>query len=135
MKRWVFGALAVLLLAGPARAQLSPTTGVRSFGAGGVVYAISPQPSGQPLKLFSVVVSSPAAGYLMVFESVSVPPTGYVSYPLLRFCAPISASVPYGFNWGQFPDLYNTSAVVAFSSTGCNYFSPQNSTWIGGQAQ
>lgn len=135
MKRWAFGALAALLLAGPARAQVGQPAGVRSFGAGGVSYVISPQPSGQPLKLFSVTVSSATAGYLMVFEAVTLPPPGPVATPLLRFCAPIQSGVPYGFGWGQVPDLYNTSAVVAFSSTGCGTLTPVSVLWLGGQAQ
>ncbi len=136
MTRWMIGALAALLLAGPARAQqVELPTGVHSFGGAGIAAAVSPQPSGQPLKLFSVTVSAASAGYLMVFEAVSAPASGAVAFPLLRWCAPIAADVPYGFSWGQFPDLFGTSAVVAFSSTGCGTYTPATALWIGGQAQ
>lgn len=135
MKRWVVGALLGLLAAGPGYAQqVSLPSSVRSFGAAGVSSVASPQSSGQPLKLFSVSVSASSAGYLMVFDSASVPASGTVAFPLLRYCAPVASATPYGFSW-SIPDLFASAVVVAYSSTGCGTFTPATALWLGGQAQ
>ena len=134
MRRLILAA--ALLLPMAAHAQVPLPTGVRSFGAPGVSSIMSPPPSGQPLKLFGVSISPGAsAGYLMVFESSSVPASGTVGAPLLRYCAPVAASTPYGFAWGQLPDLFNNSVVVAFSSTGCGTFTPATALWLSAQVQ
>jgi hypothetical protein len=67
--------------------------------------------------LYRVAVTTGAtAGWLMVFNSATVPANGAVT-PVLCRLAPANASVEVDHS--TMPDFYGTGISAAFSSTGC----------------
>lgn len=68
--------------------------------------------------LIAVYISNPSAsGFLMVFNSITVPGDGAVT-PV--HCLPVSASNVAFINFAPGPgELYGTGISVALSSTGC----------------
>lgn len=92
-------------------------------GAPATPVASSTAESGHILKasrgcLLAVYATTGAtAGYLMVFNSTTVPADGAVS-PIN--CVYIPATTSIALNWApQPPEYYSTGISVAFSTTGC----------------
>lgn len=113
-------ALSLLAFATPALAQQNcvvppggPATPVVSAAAeGGHVLKASP---GCLLAVYVTISST--AGYLMVFNSTTVPADGAVT-PIE--CIQVAASTSIGLNFApQPPEWYSTGIAVAFSTTGC----------------
>jgi hypothetical protein len=70
-----------------------------------------------PGNLYSLyVTTTTAAGYLMTFNAISVPPDGPVN-PVECVTAPANGTVSISF--GGPPDIYSRGIVAVFSSTGC----------------
>jgi hypothetical protein len=113
-------ALAILASVSPALAQTNcqvpaqfPGTPVVSAVAeGGHVLKASPG------CLISVYVTNPgAAGFLMVFNSATVPADGAVTP---RECVPVGAASYQYINFApQPPEWYSTGISAAVSTTGC----------------
>ncbi|HUC71186.1 MAG TPA: hypothetical protein VMS01_08350 [Stellaceae bacterium] len=72
---------------------------------------------GGPGSLYSLyVTTTAAAGYLMTFNTTSVPPDGPVT-PVECVVVPANSTVSISF--GGPPDIYSRGIVAVFSSTGC----------------
>lgn len=72
---------------------------------------------GSPGYLHGVNVTSAAtAGYVLVFDSASVPADGTVTPAR---CIPLAANTGIEMNWRSSPIQFRNGMVVVFSSTGC----------------
>ncbi len=116
MKKYLTIALLLFsLFSLPAHAQAiigSPIAGIHSSSA----------ESGHILKssagyLYGIEATSGASiGYVMIFDSATVPADGTVS-PMLCYQMPATSS--FGVSFVQYPLIFNTGISVAFSTTGC----------------
>jgi hypothetical protein len=79
------------------------------------------------------LLNSTTAGYLMVFNSITVPADGAVT-PI--HCIPIAASSYQYLNFApQPPEWYSTGISVAFSTTGCFTKTVSSALFIHGLVQ
>lgn len=62
------------------------------------------------------VTSGASAGYVMLFNSATVPADGAVA-PVK--CVPLAANTGIEFNWRTTPLAFTTGIVAVFSTTGC----------------
>ncbi len=97
----------------PAGAPATPVVSTSAQAtAGGLVLKASP---GCLIAVY--LVNSSTAGYLMLFDSATIPANGAVT-PI--HCIPIAAS---SYQWLSFapqpPEWYSTGMSLAFSTTGC----------------
>jgi hypothetical protein len=105
--------IAALALAScqPAFAQSTSTVRAAPAVSGGfVVRAGSGYLSG------ANVTSGASAGYVMVFDSATVPADGAVA-PIR--CVPIAANTGIDFDWRAAPLRFDRGAAIVFSTTGC----------------
>ena len=104
------GALAQTQCVVPAGAPATPVVLTQTAGSMGIKIA--------PGCLLAVyATTSGSAGYLMVFNSLTVPADGAVTP---RNCVYIPATTTIGLDFApQPPEWYSTGITVAFSTTGC----------------
>lgn len=119
---WLFGAFLLFaqVLAAQAQSQVqvppnAPATPVVSASAEG-----SHVLKAAPGALLAIYVTSPAgaAGFILIFNSTTVPADGTVT-PIE--CIPLTAGPSYAFaNFApQPPEWYSTGISAAYSTTGC----------------
>jgi hypothetical protein len=96
---------------------VDPTTGAATFGSGSSAAAenghILKASAGSLYNVYST--ASTTAGYLMVFNSATVPADGAVT-PIE--CIQVAASQTGRIDY-QVPEIFTTGISVAFSTTGC----------------
>ena len=80
------------------------------------------------------VTSTTVSGYIMLFDSATVPADGAVT-PLR--CMPLTGQTPTGieYGWRQAPLLFSSGVVVVFSSTGCYTKTASATVFISGDAR
>lgn len=82
-----------------------------SVASSGVVFKVTPG------TLFGVNVTAAAtAGYVMIFNSTTIPADGTVTPSR---CIPLAANTGLELNYRPIPIYFGTGIAVAFSSTGC----------------
>lgn len=62
------------------------------------------------------VTSGASAGYVLVFDSTTVPADGAVTPAR---CVPLAANTGIELNWRASPIMFRNGMVVVFSTTGC----------------
>lgn len=119
---WILGAICLFYLIHLAWAQSqvtvppnAPATPVVSATAEGS-HVLKPSPGA--LLAFYVTSSSGAAGFILIFNSTTIPADGAVT-PIE--CIPITAGPSYAYaNFApQPPEWYSTGISAAYSTTGC----------------
>lgn len=104
-----FLAIAALLCASPALAQTGNNQATTVAAASLSV--------GSPGYLQGVNVTSGAsAGYVLVFDSATVPADGTVTPAR---CMPLAANTGLELNWRSSPLSFRNGMIVVFSTTGC----------------
>lgn len=133
MKKIGFAGLVVVswgLFFGRAEAQpYVPLTNVVS-GTQVAGFVVLPTPG----NLWSITITTGgSAGFLMVFDSTTVPAAGAVSP---KNCWYVTQTASYSYvNINGSLSRYNNGIAVAFSSTGCYTYTPSSTAFISAQAQ
>lgn len=120
---------------------VSPTSGAASGFTPSVAGAAV---SGLVIKaaagnLYNVYVTSTAAGWLMVFNSATVPADGATTSGIasgnLQDCFAVPANVTLAVNYGPAPpEVFSVGISAAFSSTGCAIKTASSTAFIHGGA-
>ena len=123
MRTWL--ALAVAAIAMPAAAEV----GVISNPAVGSSLLLR---AGN-VSLYDVnVVSGANAGYIMVFDSATVPADGAVTP---KMCLPLAANTGIDINMRSNGMYLPNGAVITFSTTGCFTLTKSSTAFIAGSIQ
>lgn len=115
MMRPLFACLA-LLCATPALAQASPTAESNSPQASTAVESGHVWKASAALVYSVRAVAGASAGFVMVFDSTTVPADGAVT-PKLCFSVPATSTIAHSF--AEAPLYLPTGFSIAFSLTGC----------------
>lgn len=122
MKRLALALLASMLCVASAGAQ-SPLQCVVPYNAGAAPVISAATEGSHILKaspgclLAAYATTGATAGYLMIFNSATVPADGAVTP---QNCIYIPATTSIALNWApQPPEWYSTGISAAFSTTGC----------------
>lgn len=78
------------------------------------------------------VTSGASAGYVMLFDSATVPADGAVT-PLQ--CVPLAANTGLVLNYRSAPQKFDNGLVVVFSTTGCFTKTASATAFIAGDLQ
>lgn len=87
--------------------------------------------SGALLNGFSAT-SGATAGYVLIFDSATVPADGTVTP---RFCYALPAATTIGASWFSYPVSFTNGIVIVFSSTGCFTKTISNTAFFASQIQ
>ena len=109
-------ALLFLLLSFPAYANPPIGSQIASTQTATAAGSIVLKAAAGVLTGFSVTSSSTTAGYVMVFDSATVPSDGTVTP---KFCYYLTAPGTVAASWLQYPVPFANGISVVFSSTGC----------------
>ena len=114
---------ALLLLLVSASAALAQSQCQVPAGGPGTPVVSTATESGRVLKaskgciISGYVTTGAAAGYMMIFNSITIPADGAVT-PVNCIYVPANTSI--GLIWApQPPEWYSTGIAIAFSTTGC----------------
>ena len=78
------------------------------------------------------VVAGASAGFVMLFNSTSVPADGAVT-PI--FCMPLAANAGMEANWRTIPKRMTVGATLVFSTTGCFTKTASGTAFLSGDYQ
>jgi len=114
------------------RAEAQPYTPITNVASPTQVAGFVMLPT--PGSLWSIsITTGGTAGYLMVFDSASVPSSGTVSPKNCWYVAATSSGSYQNVNGAL--SRFNSGIVAVFSSTGCYTYTPSSTAFIWGQVQ
>jgi hypothetical protein len=119
-------ALLAMAVSAPALAQQSRTTAGTAVSSGFLVKA------GTAIVAGINITSGATGGYMMLFDSATVPADGAVTP---KKCVPVAANTGLDINWRASPLYFQQGLVVVFSTTGCFTKTSSATAFISGDIQ